>query len=69
MKYQYKYDSAFYDAEEEIFDTEEEYRIRFRDAHSMFGMFIDNEEIDMLKVVCGPESYTLRRVYESEFTE
>jgi len=69
MKYKYEYRSVFNPDENETFDTEQAFRDRFRNAHSMFGIFIDEEKIDMMTVVLGPESYTLYRVHEQELID
>ena len=66
MQYKYEYRSAFEPDEDEVFHTEEAFRQRFRNASPLFENFIEDEEIDILQVVCGPESYTLRRMYTNE---
>jgi hypothetical protein len=67
MKFKYEYRSAFYEEEDIVFNTKEEFRFHFRNATSpAFEMFIEDDEIDILQIVCGPESYKLIRTYVAE---
>jgi hypothetical protein len=66
IRYKYEYRSAIDAPEDEIFVSKNQFNNRFKNAHEMFKMFIEDDEIDMLQIVVGPDSYKLSRITHNE---